>query len=64
MRDYELIREHISKYFDVGGFQTTTEGSFFVVNDYDYDKFSSLIKDLDIIRLYSIYGKMMMEVIE
>ncbi len=49
MRDNDLIREHISKYFDVGGFQTTPEGSFFVVDDYDYVKFSSLIKDLDII---------------
>ena len=57
MRDYELIREHVSKYFDVGGFQTTTEGSFFVVNDYNYDKFSNLIKDSRCFRLHSIYGK-------
>ena len=46
MRDYVLIEEYISKYFDVGGFQSTPEGSFFVVNDYDSVKFSMLIKDL------------------
>lgn len=47
MRDYELIESHLSKYFDVGGFHTTAEGSFFVVHDYDYDKFERLIEDLD-----------------
>jgi len=47
VRDYVLIEEYISKYFDVGGFHSTPEGSFFVVNDYDSDKFSMLIKDLD-----------------
>lgn len=47
MRDYELIETYISKYFDLGGFHTTPEGSFFVVHDYDYGKFENLIKDLD-----------------
>ena len=47
MKDYELIEEHISNYFNVGGFHTTPEGSFFVVDDYDYHNFSMLIKDLD-----------------
>ncbi len=49
MKDYDLIREHISEYFDVGGFQTTPEGSFFVISDYNHDKFSNLIKDLDVL---------------
>ena len=49
MKDYDSIREHISKYFDVGGFQTTPEGSFFVISDYNPDKFSDLIKDLDVL---------------
>jgi membrane-associated protease RseP (regulator of RpoE activity) len=57
MRDYDLIREHISKYFDVGGFQTTPEGSFFVVNDYSYDKFSCLIKDLDVLGYIPFMGR-------
>jgi membrane-associated protease RseP (regulator of RpoE activity) len=47
MKDYDLIEKYISKYFDVGGFYSTPDGSFFVVNDYDYNKFSMLIKDLD-----------------
>ncbi len=47
MKDYDLIEEYISRYFNVGGFHSTPEGSFFVVNDYDYQKFSMLIKDLD-----------------
>jgi membrane-associated protease RseP (regulator of RpoE activity) len=47
LRDYELIETYISKYFDLGGFHTTPEGSFFVVHDYDYNKFEALIKDLD-----------------
>ncbi len=47
MKDYVLIEESISRYFDVGGFHSTPEGSFFAVNDYDTDKFSMLIKDLD-----------------
>lgn len=47
MRDYELIETYISKYFDLGGFHKTQEGSFFVVHDYDYNKFEALIKDLD-----------------
>jgi membrane-associated protease RseP (regulator of RpoE activity) len=47
LRDYELIETYISKYFDLGGFHTTPEGSFFVVHDYDYDKFEELITDLD-----------------
>ncbi|ADZ08746.1 peptidase M50 [Methanobacterium lacus] len=47
MRDYELIETYISKYFDLGGFHKTPEGSFFVVHDYDYNKFEALIKDLD-----------------
>ena len=46
MKDYDLIEGYISNYFDVGGFHSTPEGSFFVVNDYDYEKFSMLIKDL------------------
>ena len=49
MKDYNLIREHISEYFDVGGFQTTPEGSFFVISDYNHDKFSDLIRDLDVL---------------
>jgi membrane-associated protease RseP (regulator of RpoE activity) len=57
MRDYDLIRENISKYFDVGGFQTTPEGSFFVVNDYSYDKFSYLIKDLDVLGYIPFMGR-------
>jgi membrane-associated protease RseP (regulator of RpoE activity) len=57
MRDYDLIREHISKYFDVGGFQTTPEGSFFVVNNYNYDKFSNLIKDLDVLGYIPFMGR-------
>ena len=57
MKDYDLIREHISKYFDVGGFQKTSEGSFFVVNDYNYDKFSSLIKDLDVLGYIPFIGR-------
>ncbi len=47
LRDYELIERHLSKYFEVGGFHTTPEGSFFVVHGYDYEKFEMLIKDLD-----------------
>jgi membrane-associated protease RseP (regulator of RpoE activity) len=47
MKDYDLIEGHISNYFDVSGFQSTPEGSFFVVNDYNYNKFEMLIKDLD-----------------
>lgn len=47
MKDYVLIEEYISRYFDVGGFHSTPEGSFFVVNDYDQHKFSKLINDLD-----------------
>lgn len=47
MKDYVLIEEYISRYFDVGGFHSTPEGSFFVVNDYDQHKFSKLISDLD-----------------
>jgi membrane-associated protease RseP (regulator of RpoE activity) len=47
LKDYDLIEGYISSYFDVGGFQSTPEGSFFVVNNYDYNKFSMLIKDLD-----------------
>jgi membrane-associated protease RseP (regulator of RpoE activity) len=47
LKDYVLIEEYISRYFDVGGFHSTPEGSFFVVNDYDHNKFSMLIKDLD-----------------
>lgn len=47
MRDYELIETYLSQYFDVGGFHTTPEGSFFVVHDYNYNKFEKLIKDLD-----------------
>jgi membrane-associated protease RseP (regulator of RpoE activity) len=57
MRDYDLIREHISKYFDVGGFQTTPEGSFFVINDYSYDKFACLIKDLDKVGYIPFMGR-------
>ena len=41
------MRTTSSRYFDLGGFHSTPEGSFFVVNDYDYEKFSKLIKDLD-----------------
>jgi len=47
MKDYDLIEGYISNYFDVGGFHSTPEGSFFVVNDYDVHKFSRLIDDLD-----------------
>ncbi len=57
MRDYDLIREHISKYFDVGRFQTTPEGSFFVVDDYNYFKFSNLIKDLDVLGYVPFMGR-------
>jgi membrane-associated protease RseP (regulator of RpoE activity) len=57
MKDYDLIREHISEYFDVGGFQTTPEGSFFVVNDYNHDKFSNLIKDLDVLGYIPFIGR-------
>jgi membrane-associated protease RseP (regulator of RpoE activity) len=46
LKDYNVIEDYISKYFDLGGFHSTPEGSFFVVNDYDYEKFSMLIKDL------------------
>ncbi len=42
MKDYDLIEGYISKYFDVAGFQSTPEGSFFVVNDYNYNKFSNV----------------------
>ena len=52
LRSYS--RTHL-EYFDVGGFQTTPEGSFFVVNDYDADKFSCFIKDLDVLGLHTIY---------
>ena len=47
LKDHVLIEEYISRYFDVGGFHSTPEGSFFVVNDYDQHKFSKLINDLD-----------------
>lgn len=47
MKDYNIIEDKISRYFDLGGFHSTPEGSFFVVNDYDYEKFAKLIKDLD-----------------
>jgi membrane-associated protease RseP (regulator of RpoE activity) len=47
LKDYNLIEDNISRYFDLGGFHSTPEGSFFVVNDYDYEKFAKLIKDLD-----------------
>ncbi len=47
MKDYDLIEGYISNYFDVGGFHSTPEGSFFVVNDYDVHRFSRLINDLD-----------------
>ena len=47
MKDYDLIDEHISSYFKINGFHTTPEGSFFVVDNYDHNNFSKLIKDLD-----------------
>ncbi len=47
MKDFSIIEENIEAYFNVGGFHSTPEGSFFVVNDYDAEKFSMLIKDLD-----------------
>jgi membrane-associated protease RseP (regulator of RpoE activity) len=47
LKDYNIIENKISMYFDLGGFHSTPEGSFFVVNDYDYEKFSKLIKDMD-----------------
>ena len=47
MKDYDLIEGYISNYFDVSSFQSTHEGSFFVVNDYNHNKFELLIKDLD-----------------
>jgi membrane-associated protease RseP (regulator of RpoE activity) len=47
LKDYELIGEHISNYFDLGGFYSTPDGSFFVINDYDNNKFAMLIKDMD-----------------
>lgn len=47
MKDYDLIEYHISRYFKVTGFHSTPEGSFFTVSDYNYNKFSDLIGDLD-----------------
>lgn len=47
MKDYDFIESYISRYFDVVGFHSTTEGSFFIVSNYNYDKFSRLIKDMD-----------------
>lgn len=47
MKDYDLIESYISRYFEVVGFYSTPEGSFFTVSQYNYDKFSRLIQDLD-----------------
>ena len=57
MRDYELIERHLSNYFEVGGFHTTPEGSFFVVHEHDPDKFEMLIKDLDKIGYFPFMEK-------
>ena len=47
MKDYDLIEEYISKYFNITGFHTTPKGSFFIVDNYGHNNFSKLIKDLD-----------------
>lgn len=57
MRDYELIERHLSNYFEVGGFHTTPEGSFFVVHEHDPVKFEMLIKDLDEIGYFPFMEK-------
>jgi membrane-associated protease RseP (regulator of RpoE activity) len=47
LKDYDLIEEYISKYFNITGSHTTPERSFFIVDNYNYNNFSRLIKDLD-----------------
>ncbi len=46
MENFDLIEKNISNYFQVEGFHSTEEGSYFVIYDYDHDKFSRLIQDM------------------
>ncbi|MDD3985312.1 MAG: site-2 protease family protein [Methanobacterium sp.] len=47
MKDYYLIEEYISRYFNITEFYTSPETSFFIVDNYNQKRFSKLIMDLD-----------------
>lgn len=47
MDNNQLIQEYISRYFTIKNFSTDPGNSYFVLEDYDADKFAQLSRDLE-----------------
>ncbi len=47
MENIQIIEEHISRYFTIKNFSTDPENPYFVLEDYDADKFAQLTRELE-----------------
>ena len=47
MDDLQLIQEHISRYFTIKNFSTDPKNPYFVLEDYDADRFTQLTRELE-----------------
>lgn len=47
MDNIQLIQEHISRYFTIKNFSTDPENPYFILENYDADRFAKLTKDLE-----------------
>jgi membrane-associated protease RseP (regulator of RpoE activity) len=45
--DIQIIREHISRYFTIKSFSTDPENPYFILEDYDAQKFAQLSRELE-----------------
>ena len=46
MEDFQIFEDYISKYFTLINFSKTPDTTYFIVQDYDADKFTHLVKDM------------------
>ncbi len=47
MEDFQIFEDYISRYFTMKNFSNTPDTSYFIVQDYDADKFAHLVKDME-----------------
>lgn len=46
MENFQIFEDYISRYFTIKNFSSDPENPYFILEDYDADKFSSLVKDM------------------